>query len=90
MSTVRQAHLPGNYEIYDLSANYIGQGVCKGCWEDGRVMNTSSLQTVWVEMDGTRMAWWLCKGHADALKTNPGEIKLLKSEDRVIPTPRIW
>ena len=89
MSAVRQAHLPGNYELYDPSSGQLSPA-CKGCWEDGGVTNTVSLQTVWVDVEGTRMAWWLCRGHADATKANPGETGFLRSEDRALPSPRVW
>ncbi|HME18239.1 MAG TPA: hypothetical protein VKF15_00685 [Nitrososphaerales archaeon] len=89
MSVVRQAHLPGNYELYDPSSNALGPSLCKGCWEEAGVRNTESLQSVWVAVEGSRMVWWLCSGHADAMKTNPGGMKLLRSEAGVVLSPRI-
>jgi hypothetical protein len=90
MSVVRQAHLPGNYELYDPASNMLGPGICKGCWEDGGVRNTTSLQTVWVNVEGTRMVWWLCNGHLDAMRANPAGMEFLKSEDRTVRSPRVW
>jgi hypothetical protein len=35
------------------------------------------------------MVWWLCHGHADAMKTGGNDLKLLKSEDGVVNSPRV-
>jgi hypothetical protein len=87
MSVVRQAHLPGNYELYDPSSNGLGPGLCKGCWEQAGVRNSSSLQTVWVSAEGRQMVWWLCHEHANAMKSGGRSLKLLKSKDGVISSP---
>jgi len=89
MSTVRQAHLPGNYELYDPSSNVPGPGICKVCWEQAGVRATTSLRTVWVSVEGRHMVWWLCHDHADAMKTSGNDLKLLRTEDGIITSPRI-
>ena len=89
MSVVRQAHLPGNYELYDPSSNALGPAICKGCWEQAGLHQATSLRTVWISVEGTKMVWWLCGDHADAMKTGAYDLKLLKSVDRVISSPRI-
>ena len=86
---VRQAHLPGNYELYDPLSNAPGPGICKGCWEQAGIRATTSLRTVWVSVEGRPMVWWLCHDHAEALKTSGHYLKLLKSENRIVSTPRI-
>jgi hypothetical protein len=85
---VRQAHLPGNYELYDLSSNKLGLVVCKICWERHGKQTTSPMSTVCVSVEGYRMVWWLCQNHADELKAK-GEVKLLKSTQGAIPSPQI-
>ena len=45
MSLVRQAHMPGNYEMYDPAANKLGPVVCKLCWERFERKNPESLNT---------------------------------------------
>jgi hypothetical protein len=87
MSVVLQAHLPGNYEVYDSSTSSTGPPICKGCWEEAKQQTTSNLRTVWVSIEGTRMAWYLCAVHADELRRGP--IEVLKSVDGVIQSPRI-
>jgi hypothetical protein len=89
MSVVRQAHLPGNYELYDSSSNVLGPGICKGCWEQVGVQQTASLRTVWVSVEGRRMVWWLCAGHAGAVKTGGPGLELLRSENGIISSPGI-
>ena len=84
---VLQAHLPGNYELYDSSASRAGPPVCKGCWEEAKQQTTSNLRTVWVSIEGTRMAWYLCAGHAEELRS--GTIEVLESADGVMQSPKI-
>jgi len=85
MSEVRPAHLPGNYELYDPSSNQLSSPLCKGCWEEGGIQNSESLETTWVSVEGNTMVWWLCHGHADAMKTRGNDLKLLKREAGIIP-----
>ena len=91
MSQVRQAHLPGNYELYDSSLNKLGPVVCKECWEGFRKETTAPLDTVWVSFKGERMVWWLCQNHAEKLKAQKksGEIQFLKLVQGAITSPRI-
>jgi hypothetical protein len=86
MSVVLQAHLPGNYELYDSSTSHTGPPICKGCWEEAKQQTTSNLRTVWVSIEGTRMAWYLCADHAEDLS---GTIEVLKSVDGVTQSPKI-
>jgi hypothetical protein len=87
MSLIRQAHLPGNYELDDQSSGRPLAPICKGCWEESQRQNTSSLSTVWVSVDGTKMVWYLCEGHAEEMKTRAGPVRLLKSIKGVITNP---
>jgi hypothetical protein len=89
MSVVRQAHLPGNYELYDPSSNLLGLGICKGCWEQAGVHQTASLRTVWVSVEGRRMVWWLCGDHTETMRTGVPDLELLKSENGVVSSPGI-
>ncbi len=89
MDEVRQAHMPGNYELYDLSANRLGPVICKLCWERAGLQNLSSLNTVWVSVEGRRMVWWLCGGHKAGLKSEGGPMKFLRSSEGVLVNPGI-
>ncbi len=91
MSEVRQAHLPGNYELYDSSSNKLGPVVCKECWEGFKKETTAPLDTVWVSFKGERMVWWLCQNHADKLKAQKksGDIQFLKLAKGAITSPRL-
>ena len=91
MSQVRQAHLPGNYELYDASSNKLGPVVCKECWEGFKKETTAPLDTVWVSFKGERMVWWLCQNHAEKLKAQKksGEIQFLKLVQGAITSPGI-
>lgn len=89
MSSVRQAHMPGNYELYDESSNRLGPVICKDCWEKGKQQNSSNLQTVWVSVEGRRVVWWLCQGHAEEMRGNPEAGQFLKSAPGIIVRPEI-
>ncbi len=90
MSEVRQAHMPGNYELYDPSANKLGPVICKICWEGSNERNSESLSTVWVSFEGRRMVWWVCSEHRDGLRAErAGSAKLLKSVEGVLLDPGI-
>ena len=88
MSLVRQAHMPGNYELYDQSANKLGPVVCKICWERFKKENPGPMNTVWVSYEGERMVWWLC---ADCTRTMEaegyGSARFLRSSQGVITSP---
>lgn len=68
MSMVRQAHMPGNYELYDPAVNKVGPVVCKLCWENLGKRNAVSLDTVWVSLKERRMVWWLCGSCAERVR----------------------
>ena len=90
MSQVRQAHLPGNYELYDPSSNKLGPVVCKECWEGFKKETTAPLDTVWVSFKGERMVWWLCQNHAEKLKAQKsGDIEFLKLVQGAMTSPRL-
>ena len=88
MEVVRQAHLPGNYELYDEETNVMGPPICKSCWEQAQQRNGESLDTVWLSVEGWEMIWWLCKGHHADLGSDPSH-KVLRSEGRLIRSPAI-
>jgi hypothetical protein len=89
MPEVRQAHLPGNYELYDSKTNELGPGVCKGCWEGAGRTITPGQFTAWVSDGGRQMVWWLCEGHASRLKEGgPGSPRLLSLARGVLARPR--
>jgi hypothetical protein len=88
LAVVRQAHLPGNYELYDEAANRLGPAVCKHCWESVGRQNSAGLNTVWVSSEGRPMVWWLCEGCTDALRgEGGGKIDYLRSTPGVIASP---
>lgn len=88
MSLVRQAHMPGNYELYDPLANKLGPVVCKLCWERSKRENPGPMNTVWVTFEGRRMVWWLCGDCTESLKAGGyGSAKFLKSSRGVIASP---
>jgi hypothetical protein len=90
MAVVRQAHMPGNYELYDSSSNMLGPVICKDCWEQEKKQTTAPLETVWVSVEGWRMVWWLCRGHADLMKARrTGPERYLKSVRGVVKNPQI-
>ena len=91
MAQVRQAHMPGNYELYDPSSNKLGPVVCKECWEGFKKETTAPLDTVWVSFKGERMVWWLCQNHADKLKATKksGDLQFLKLVKGAISNPGI-
>jgi hypothetical protein len=89
MSEVRQAHMPGNYELYDPSGNKLGPVICKLCWEKSGIQNHSSLNTVWVSVEDRRMVWWLCGGHELGLKSEGGPARFLRSSKGVLANPGI-
>jgi hypothetical protein len=88
LEIVRQAHLPGNYELYDEDSNALGAAVCKHCWESQHIANSSSLATVWLSVDGLSVALWLCKSHRDVIGSGPSML-VIKSEGRVMRNPEI-
>ncbi len=88
VATVRQAHMPGNYELYEESENRLGPMICKDCWERFGVQNPDSLSTVWVSAEGRRMVWWLCQGHADEVKGGrERSVEFLKMSRGVLSSP---
>lgn len=89
MAEVRQAHMPGNYELYDQSANRLGPVICKLCWELFRKQESSSMNTVWVNVEGRRMVWWLCGNHMATLRVEEGPARFLRSAQGVVPSPGI-
>ena len=90
MSQVRQAHLPGNYEMYEPSSNKLGPVICKECWEGYHKETRSPLDTVWVSFKGERMVWWMCQDHANKLKAKKsGDIQFLKLAQGTITNPRL-
>ena len=90
MREVRQAHLPGNYEMYDSSSNKLGPGVCRDCWENSKMENSNSLDTVWVSVKGQPMVWWLCQNHLALLKgRKSSEIKFVRFVPGTVPNPRL-
>ena len=88
MAFVREAHMPGNYELYDPQANRLGPVLCKYCWERSERRNPSKLNTVWVSLGGRRMVWWLCGDCMESLRREsvPG-LELLKSSPGVLLSP---
>ncbi|HVH14488.1 MAG TPA: hypothetical protein VNA15_02060 [Candidatus Angelobacter sp.] len=90
MSEVRQAHLPGNYEMYTPSSNKLGPVICKECWEGYKKETTGPLDTIWVSFKGERMVWWMCQNHAEKLKAKKsGDIQFLKLAQGTITNPRL-
>lgn len=89
MPVIRQAHMPGNYETYDLSSSERGHVVCKICWELAEKQTTDSLQTVWVSVGGWKMVWWVCRDHLNAMRARGAELTILRSTDGVISSPEI-
>ena len=90
MDEVRQAHLPGNYELYDEASNKIGSVICKLCWEEAGKINSSSLDTVWLSVDGWEVVWWLCQTHHEGIGfPNDESILVLRTETGVVRTPAI-
>ncbi|MDA4124705.1 MAG: hypothetical protein OK438_04545 [Thaumarchaeota archaeon] len=88
MASVRQAHLPGNYELYDPDSSKPGEVLCKMCWEEGRKMNVDSLDTVWISSDGWLVVWWLCRNHGEAIKSrSSGSIQFLKIVRGIVRAP---
>lgn len=88
MASVRQAHLPGNYELYDPASNKLGPVLCKLCWEEERVRNVDSLDTVWVSSGGWHMVWWLCRSHSDSMRSRESDsVMFLKSVRGVVRAP---
>jgi len=90
MSFVRQAHMPGNYEMYDPQTNNLGPVVCKLCWERFEKENPVSLYTVWVSYKDRRMVWWLCGDCTESVKEGGYQATMfLKSTEGVIQSPRL-
>jgi hypothetical protein len=89
MADVRQAHMPGNYELYDPTENKLGPVICKFCWEQARVQNSASLSTVWVSLEEKRMVWWLCGSHEASVKSEGSMFTFLKSASGVLASPGI-
>lgn len=87
MSTILQAHMPGNYESYDSSSREPPRALCKSCWEEHRTQTTDSLLSVWVTVDGFSMVWWLCRSHAEALRKRPRGVVFVKSADGTTVSP---
>jgi hypothetical protein len=90
VTEVRQAHMPGNYELYDPSANRLGPVICKLCWERYSKRNSKSMNTVWVALEGRQVVWWLCARCAETLEAESTEsVMFLKSSPGVITSPRV-
>jgi hypothetical protein len=90
MVRVLQAHMPGNYELYDLSSSKAGPAICKDCWEKANKRTTTPLDTVWVSTRGQSIVLWLCQDHAEKLKTKKtGDIRFVKLVKGVVPNPVI-
>ena len=90
MSFVRQAHMPGNYEMYEPQTNILGPVVCKLCWERFSKKNPTPLNTVWVSYKDRLMVWWLCNGCTDSVKAGGYQATMfLKSTEGVIQSPRL-
>jgi hypothetical protein len=88
MVRVLQAHMPGNYELYDLSSSKAGPAICKDCWEKANKRTTRPLDTVWVSSKGGSMIWWLCQDHAEKLKAKKsGNFQFVKLVKGVAPRP---
>ena len=90
MVQVLQAHMPGNYELYDLSSSKAGPAICKDCWEKANKRTTTPLDTVWVSTEGRSMVWWLCQDHAEKLKVKKsGDVRFVKRVKGVVANPVI-
>lgn len=88
VAAVRQAHMPGNYELYEETENRLGPVICKDCWEKSGVQNSAALNTVWVSVEGQRRVWWLCGGHADEVRNDrSGAVEFLKVSKGVLSSP---
>jgi hypothetical protein len=82
--------MPGNYELYDPSANKLGPVICKECWEGSKMQNPGSLNTVWVSFEGQNAVWWLCHDHTERLRSGgAAPAKFLRSAQGVVLSPRI-
>ena len=90
MDRVLYAHMPGNYELYDLSSSKAGPAICKDCWEKANKRTTTPLDTVWVSTNGQSLVWWLCQDHAEKLKVRKsGNVQFVKLVKGVVPNPVI-
>ncbi|HEV2227028.1 MAG TPA: hypothetical protein VGR56_09535 [Nitrososphaerales archaeon] len=90
MDEVRQAHLPGNFELYDPESSEPGAALCKGCWEEGGVRNFSALDTVWIKEEGREAMLWLCRGHLENMKSKIGKSgTFLRSVSGVVRYPAL-
>ena len=88
MAAVHQAHLPGNYELYDPDSSQPGDAVCKHCWEDSGKLNQGSLSTVWVTAGFSSLMWWLCPAHAEGVKAGKGgAVQVVRSVQGVVRYP---
>ena len=88
VAIVRQAHMPGNFELYEELENRLGPVICKDCWERFGRQNPESLSTVWVSAEGRRMVLWLCGDHADEVKKGKvGSMEFLKMSQGVLSSP---
>jgi hypothetical protein len=74
MDEVHQAHLPGNYELYDPTSGEPGPALCKLCWEEEGKKNEASLDTFWISTGETNEMWWLCAGHQEHLKSMSAKV----------------
>jgi hypothetical protein len=87
---VRQAHMPGNYELDEPGSNKIGTIVCKDCWENASQQTTSPLDTVWISLNGYSMIWWLCPNHTQKLQNGKtSKIQLIKSVRGIVKNPAL-
>gem|GEM_PF-2994057 len=89
MTEVRQAHMPGNYELYNQASNRLGPTICKHCWEEDEKENPGPLNTVWVTSGGRQMVWWLCAGCTESVRSGDDEsVRFVKSTRGLIASPR--
>ncbi len=89
MEVVRQAHLPGNYELCDEEGGVLGASICKMCWEKAGIRNVAALDTVWLSVDGWEVIWWLCKGHRQEVEAGGPSMHVMKSESRLVRSPTV-
>ncbi len=90
MDEVRQAHLPGNYELYDPASSEPGSALCKLCWEEAGERNAASLVTAWLSMEGWDAMWWLCRNHQEGVKSGSTKSRLfLRSVSGVVRYPAL-
>jgi hypothetical protein len=65
VQVIRQAHLPGTYELSEPESNTLGPVICKTCSDRHGKQTAGALHTVWIAIEDWEMVWWLCRDHAD-------------------------